>query len=120
MENVEHVVMISRKAKPESNESKWEIDKKTLEVKCGDTIVWKFAEETDQKAHFQFPDDLLVRTQSSVDVVERDTATKSKALALHIRDDKGLVEGSPYHYAIFIENGFVKGENPPPKIDVGG
>jgi hypothetical protein len=99
---------------------KWVIDKKSLVVKRGDTIVWHLDTETSEKAYFQFPFDLLVETQGSVDVVERKTLTQGKSLILHVLDRPEVVGGRPYYYAIFVKDGFVEGENPPPKIQVGG
>lgn len=126
MENtgpVEHVITISREGE------KWAIDNKFVEVKRNDTIVWKFGAETPVMAYFQFPYDLLVKTRGSVDVAERETATMKDPLVLHVLDKYEVIGGRPYYYSIFIpelgENGelrgsYIEGENPPPKIQVGG
>ena len=123
MEHVEHVVTISQR------EKKWVIDNKSVEVKRGDTIVWKFDGETPEMAYFQFPYDLLVKTRDSSDIAERETATKNNPLVLHILDKYEVIGGRSYYYSIFIpeygENGellgsYIEGENPPPKIQVGG
>jgi hypothetical protein len=116
MEGETYVVTISK------GDGKWEIDRKSLKVRCGDTIVWQFGKEKPDKAYFQFPYDLMVRTRGSFDVVERETLSKANAdpLVLHILEKEDVVSTRPYYYAIFIENGFVEGENPPPRIEVGG
>ncbi len=126
MENtvpVEHVVTISREGET------WVIDNKTIEAKRNDTIVWKFAAETSVMAYLQFPFDLLVKTRGSTDIVEYETATMKDQLVLHVLDKDEVVGGRPYYYSIFIpecgENqepggSYIEGENPPPKIQVGG
>lgn len=111
---MEHVVTISEE------KGKWVIDDKSLMVKRNDTIVWKFDGESSETAYFQFPFDLLVKTQSSSDIAEHGTATRNNALVLYVLDKHEVIGGRPYYYAIFIKDGFVEGENPPPKIQVDG
>jgi hypothetical protein len=113
----EHVVTIVRK------EGTWTIDHPALNVKRGDAIIWKLDPngEHPENAYFQFPPGLVEKTQSGGDEAEYEllAAKGQREIVLHVLDNDVIWRTGPHHYAIFIENGFVKGTNPPPKIDVG-
>jgi len=126
MENtgpVEHVVNISWDGK------KWVIDNKSIEVKLRDSIVWNVVGDSSTTAYLQFPYFLLVTTPDGSEIAERKTATANASLELFVLDNKEIIGGRPYYYSIFIpecgENqepggSYIEGENPPPKIQVGG
>ena len=114
-----HDVTISK-----NKDGAWEIDTKTLQVNRRDVIVWRFHPDVEQsvKAYFQFPPNLVVESKDGFDEKEYVELTPENrdGLILYILGNEDVPRQEPYYYAIFLENGFVRGENPPPKIQVGG
>ena len=123
--SADHVVNISWDDKVK----KWVIDKKSIEAKIGDSITWNVVGGSSTTVYLQFPYFLLVTSQGGSDIAERKTVTADDPLKLYFLDNKEIIGGRPYYYSIFVptcdNNGkpggsYIEGENPPPKIQVGG
>jgi hypothetical protein len=100
----------------------WKIDNKIVAAKREQVITFS-VEGGGQKgefAYFQFPPGLLMEEPggSPIEYMELDLSRTNDFKARVVNTEYNLYR-NPHYYSIFVKNGYVRGENPPPQIIVG-
>ena len=110
---------------PETHEARifkqgnnWKVEPATLVVKKTDKIEWTV--EGGVAADFQLPDRVFAGAGLNSHAQGKVKHGTGENLSVTVTGDSAVSGRFTYTYAVRIGDEWVIGENPPPKVDVGG